>query len=354
MRRPGRLSGLMMAHVHFVMRDLATKWPDLERLTELDVDVQPERMRTGVVNWVLQTYLHLRQALTERAVTSSVSEHIMPEVINIVHRDSFNSLDAAARRATIIGVRADRPPFMMADLEILQNDVGELLPNQFYIPFWPQPGLIPRSRARAERVEHMVYLGNTGTTSPWLSDPDFLAALTAIGVSFEIRERKWYDYSDIDLTIAHRREAPCMVVYKPASKLINAWFAGTPALLNDEPAYLKLRTDPLDYISIDSTRDVLLAIARLRRDPNLYRAMAERGRLRSAEFTVEATRARWLKVIMEEAIPRDAEIRASKSWIGQAVRLVSQKSQSRMFKLRYRREIESGARYRAPQAPGES
>lgn len=337
-----------MRHVHFVMRDIARNWPDLAALTEADVDIQPARFRTGVVNWVLQTYLHLREVLESAGVTTSVGESIEPHVVNIVHRDGLNRLSAAARHATIIGVRADRPAFELADFEILQNDVHALQPHQFYIPFWPQPGLIARHTSRAERIENMVYLGNTGTASPWLTETNFLLALGQIGVSFEIRAKKWFDYGNIDLVLAHRAEAPCMVVHKPASKLVNAWLAGTPALLGDEPAYLNLRHSPLDYISVDSPRDVLLAIARLRTQPALYREMIEHGRRRATQFTVEMLRRRWLQVILDVALPQAAEIERRKGWLGQLMRLASQKSQSRAFKWRYRREIRAGARFQAP------
>jgi hypothetical protein len=339
-----------MRHVHFVIRDIARSWPDLAELTEADVDRQAPRFRTGVVNWVLQTYLHLAGPLRAADVTTSISEAIVPHAVNIVHRDSLNGLSRAAACATIIGVRADRPAFDLADFEILQNDVHPLLPHQFYIPFWPQPGIIARHTSRGDRIENMVYLGNTGTASPWLTETDFLLALQTIGVSFEIRAKKWFDYGDIDLVLAHRAEAPCMVVHKPASKLVNAWLAGAPALLGDEPAYLNLRHDPLDYLSVDSPHDVLTAIARLRTQPAIYREMIENGHRRATEFTVEMLRRRWLKLILEVALPEAQTIERGKGWFDQLTRLASQKAKSRAFKWRYRREIELGARFTAPPA----
>lgn len=343
-----------MRHVHFVIRDIARNWPDLADLTEADVDRQAARFRTGVVNWVLQTYLHLREPLAAADVTTSIDESIRPHAVNIVHRDSLNRLSSAARHATIIGVRADRPAFELADFEILQNDVHQLEPHQFYIPFWPQPGLIARLASRGDRIENMVYLGNTGTASPWLTDTAFLMALESIGVSFEIRARKWYDYGDIDLVLAHRAEAPCMVVHKPASKLVNAWIAGVPALLGDEPAYLSLRHDPLDYLSVDSPHDVLMAIARLRTQPAQYREMIEHGRRRASQFTLEMLRRRWLHLILEVALPQSEEIERKKGWFGQLARLASQKAQSRSFKWRYTREIRAGARFIATPGSGDS
>jgi hypothetical protein len=330
------------------MRQLAGNWPDLASLTEADVDSQPARFRTGVVNWVLQTALHLRESLHAAHVTTSISEEILPGAVNIVHRDSYNGLSSAGRRAVIIGVRADRPPFELADFEILQNDVLPLKEHQFSIPFWPQPGLIARHASRGNRIENMVYLGNTGTASPWLTDTPFLLALESIGVSYEIRAKKWFDYGDIDLVLAHRAEAPCMVIHKPASKLVNAWLAGAPALLGDEPAYLNLRHGPLDYISVDSPQDVLMAIARLRQQPELYQEMIAHGHRRAALFTVDMLRRRWLELILDVALPQAEAILKRKTWVDQLARLAAQKTQSRAFKRRYRREILAGERFIAP------
>jgi hypothetical protein len=333
------------------MRDLATKWPDLHALTERDVDAQAARFRTGVVNWVLQTYLHLIEPLHAAGVSTSISESVKPGAVNIVHRDSLNGISSEARRATIIGVRADRPPFELADFEVLQNNVQPLDAHQFYIPFWPQPGLQSRDAGRGGRLEHLVYLGNTGTASPWLRDPEFLRSLAGLDMSFEIRAKQWFDYREVDLVLAHRAEAPCMVVHKPASKLINAWLARSVALLGPEPAYLKLRESPLDYLPVDSPAEVLAAIRRLRGEPGLYEAMVAHGQRRGAEFSVDAVRRRWLKLILEVALPQCDEIARSKRWLGQLARLTAQKAQSRMFKWRYRREIAGGRRFTAPPDP---
>jgi hypothetical protein len=143
-----------------------------------------------------------------------------------------------------------------------------------------------------------------------------------------------------------------MLLHKPVSKLTNAWLAEVPALLNDEPAYLKLRTDPLDYISIDSAQDVFSAVRWLRSTPGMYWAMVERGRKRGVEYTVDALRARWMNLFLDVVIPRDPEIRRRKTWSEQVWRLGSQKIQSRVFKRRYRLEIASGARLPTPRLEG--
>jgi hypothetical protein len=336
-------------HVHFVARLLATNWPDLDRLTEQDINLQPTRFVTGVTNWVLQTYLHVRDKLHDAGVATSISETIRPHCVNVVHRDRLNGLSRAAKHATIVGARADRPPFELADFEVLQNDVQLLEAHQFYIPFWPQPGLIGRDATRGREIRNVAYMGNTGTTSPWLQSPAFSEALHRMGISFEIRKKRWSDYSDVDLVIGHRGEAPCMLVHKPASKLINAWLAGSPALLGDEPAYLSIRRGPLDYVSINSADDVLEAVRRFRQDPGLYDQFIKNGFERSRAFTVTETTERWLRLLLDRALPEDRHVRARKTWADQVRRLALQKLQSKRFKWQYQREILRNKRMHAPE-----
>jgi hypothetical protein len=47
----------------------------------------------------------------------------------------------------------------------------------------------------------------------------------------------WHDYSTDDLVLAVRDLTEKDALVKPASKLVNAWIAGVPALLGPEPAF---------------------------------------------------------------------------------------------------------------------
>ena len=89
------------------------------------------------------------------------------------------------------------------------------------------------------------------------------------------------------------------IVTKPASKLINAWHAGTPALLGPKPAFQALRQSELDYIEVRSPDKVIRAVERLKRDAELYRAMVENGWARGREFTTDAIAARWREVLAD-------------------------------------------------------
>jgi hypothetical protein len=119
-------------------------------------------------------------------------------------------------------------------------------PRTQFLNFRPQPGLIARDPSRGSRIERVAYFGRASAGPAWFYDPVWHALLAGMGVVFEIRDDRWFDYSDVDVVIAHRTESPTMLRQKPASKLTNGWLAGTPALLANEPAYASLRRSSLD------------------------------------------------------------------------------------------------------------
>ena len=109
----------------------------------------------------------------------------------------------------------------------------------------------------------------------------------------------WPDFREADLILAVRPGGRHRATNKPASKLVNAWLAGVPALLGPEVAYRDLRRSELDYFEVASVGEALAAVDRLLGDPDLYSAMVENGRARSVDFTAEAIVPRWGKLLFE-------------------------------------------------------
>jgi hypothetical protein len=289
--------------MHFVARALNTAWPDLHDLCEHDVAAQAARFRGGVNNWIIQTFLRLRQSLAAAGITATIGETFVTSCINLAHRDCLNRVFTPYHRSYIVGVRADRPPVHLCDREIVQNDLEPTNARTHFLPFWPQAGLIARHPSRACRLQRVAYFGRTSAAPAWFYDPVWHSALASMGVVFEIRNDCWFDYSQVDVVLAHRTETPTMLRQKPASKLTNAWLAGTPALLANEPAYANLKRSGLDYIAIESPADVLAALRHLRSSPAQYAAMVDNGRRRSVEYSVESTKARWMRFLLNDVVP---------------------------------------------------
>ena len=277
------------------------RWRDIDALTAADVDAQHARFRSGIDVWVVQSWLLLREALVARGYAPQFGSRYARNAIGIAHWDDLNAYFNGAHRARLIGVRADRSPLYCCERAIVQNDCLPLAPGEVYVPPWPQPGLVARDRERGERIATLGYFGRLARLPRWLRSAEFRRRLAAIGVDLRLSESAWNDYHDVDLAIALRAEGASMLELKPATKLTNAWLAGVPALLGDEPAFRGLRQGPLDYLQVATADDVIDAVARMRNDPATYAAMVANGRVRAQPFAREAVAARWLALIDEVA-----------------------------------------------------
>jgi hypothetical protein len=337
---------MLVPSIHFVQRHLSTQWPELWKTAEPDIDQHPGRISDGETSWILQTYLRIENGLRELGFRVTISGSFSLGSINIAHRDSLNRWFGPYLKNYIVCVRADRPASTVCNWEILQNGLSGGAKGTSFVPSWPQPGLLKRNPERGHSLHRAAYFGRLGTTSSWLTSPAFLESLSRMGIQFRLDNCEWHDYSEVDFLIAHRQEAPCMLLYKPASKLINAWLAGVPALLSDEPAFRELRRTELDYFIVNSESDAIRAVTALRSQPRLYDAMVANGFKRAEEFTVDATRKRWVQTVQDEIVP-DAERffsardKAANNLIRQTGLLLRQRMDSHRFRETYRVQMEN-------------
>jgi hypothetical protein len=138
---------------------------------------------------------------------------------------------------------------------------------------------------------------------------------------------------------------PDVLRTKPATKLVNAWLAGTPALLGAEPAFAGLRRSELDYLEVATPDDALGALRRLREEPGLFRAMVENGERRADELSAEAVTARWEAVLSEEIVPayeRWARRRGPR--LGRRTRLAALRPLQRYAELDYALKVDGSPR----------
>ena len=282
----------------------------------LDCDRDWQVFGTGVYVWVLQTFVRLRSAgapvrLTRTAPASGTV---------LTHSDYVERLLAEAPSAadlTIVSARADRPPQIYADFEVVQNQ-SSVHDVQVFIPSWLQPGLIARRRSRGTRVENIGYMGARKQLHADLAGDQWIDALAGRGLGWEMRtvafagndrrysEHRWNDYSAIDLVVALRPAATWDAASKPAAKLTNAWAAGVPAILSPELPYRELRRSPLDYLEARTGAEAIAAIDRLRSDPALYTAMVENGFERARDFHSGRLAALWAEALWRTIPARTA------------------------------------------------
>jgi hypothetical protein len=320
-------------HIHFYTRKRLTQWPDVDSIKKEDIPNVQQRFRTGIDVWIIQSYIFLSDLFRKDGHRVTIGNEIPYKSIIIAHSDDLNRFNFGIHNSFIIGIRADRSPLFISDIEILQNDLSILKNNQFYIHSWPQPGIIHRSKDRGINVNKVAYFGRKDSLPLWLSSDEFILELTNLGVEFEVRHNNWNDYSDVDLVLAHRIEAPTMLNQKPATKLTNSWLAGVPALLSPEPAYCGMRKSAEDFIEVNSAEDVIKVVRNIKSDYVFYQSLLDRAAKRGKEFTEQKITEQWLNFFNDSVF--DYYIRWSderKSMFRYIRNFVKQKHHSKKFK----------------------
>jgi hypothetical protein len=280
----------------------------LNVLRHLDPDRDWRRFQQGEGAWILQTYLRLARERLPVELSWKPPE----EGIVVFHAKEGRRLRwrlRETRNLILVGVRGDNREPLMADFEIVQNGRFANGRKRFFIPHWPQPGLLPRDRGRGARIERIAYKGFDANLHPDFRKPewaDFLAghgiqwvtdSVRFAGADTEAEALAWPDFRNVDLILAVRPRERKMRTSKPATKLVNAWLAGVPALLGPEYQFREIRRSDLDYIEVTSAREAQVAVRRLLADPDLYLEMVENGRARGTEYSVEAILPQWVELL---------------------------------------------------------
>lgn len=302
-----------MPKLTFVAGRRYAAWTDLDAWTESDIDRNAGRFRSGVDVWIVQTYLHVRDALAADGWSVTLSDRFEPGAICVAHWDELHRLRWRAPLAYLIGVRADRPPVLVADKVVRQNTLDPDDAKTVGIPPWPQPGMRRRRSERGDDVRRVGYFGRLEMAPSFFADPAFRRSLDELGLEFVPSEHDWQDYSEVDVVIAFRTAPPSLLRHKPATKVSNAWLAGVPAIVGPEPAYLQLRRDENDMCVANDAVGVIAELRRLVREPGRYAAMRARAIERAPEFDVPALRDRWLAFFRGRVAPAFAQWRSTEA-----------------------------------------
>lgn len=287
--------------ITFVIR-FPKKWPELfdpaEPLLDLNDSNTHSRIHSNEDCWIVVTYLILKQ----KGFNVFISNQFKPGSICVVSSLDFGIQDRTFN-TFIVGCRGDgfRPP--LCNFTVVQNQANIYSETDVLIPLWPQPGIIPRDKARGSTLTTIAFKGNQVNLYAAFRSPEFCQDLKQLGIELKIYTNsetgsvQWHDYTTDDLILAARDLTEKDALVKPASKLINAWIAGVPALLGPEPAFQALRQSDLDYIEVKTPSHVLSAVQTLKSQPELYQQMVAHGWKRAEEFTLEATLQKWIHLL---------------------------------------------------------
>ncbi|MET0658482.1 MAG: hypothetical protein ABW110_10055 [Steroidobacteraceae bacterium] len=301
----------------------------LAQLEQLDPDRDWRQFVTGERAWILQTYLRLRSSGAPVQLAAALPDTGIA-VFSSKQRRLLRKIRPRAG-VVLVGIREDVGEALIADYEVVQNPVQADGQRRFLLPFWPQPGLIPRAAARGTHVENIAYKGFENNLHPelrgaawrdslrtqqfgWLTD-----AVSYTRDASQFAGLAWNDFSMVDVILAVRPPDPRLHPQKPATKLYNAWLAGVPAILGPEIAYRHLRRSELDYIEVNTGDEARGALERLRADATLYRAMVDNGHRRAAEFSHERLSHQWSTLLFDTVPAIAATDRRLRYWQSRAL-----------------------------------
>ncbi|ASC71572.1 hypothetical protein XM38_025240 [Halomicronema hongdechloris C2206] len=258
---------------------------------------------TETLNWPIQTYVQLmKRGLNVELTRSYVPGQICVAVYEQLSpkRLSFNSF--------VVACQHDRGRPELCNHRIVQNQLNVVDARvDHFVPHWPQPNIIPRDRNRGCQLDTLVYKGRSQHLAAPFRQEEFVTALHGLGIQLETSDenaqdlkqawKDWHDYSQTDAVLAVRESKPLLLSVKPASKLVNAWLAGCPALLGPEPAYQQLRRSKLDYIEVHSSEEAIAALRRLKEEPGYYQAMVENGWQRVRDYDADGVAKCWREIL---------------------------------------------------------
>jgi hypothetical protein len=267
--------------------------------------VNTEYFLTTELAWVYQTFdllqaagkpVKLSNTLPDKGIIITLSGLI--DIKFLPNPDQF-----------YMAISADNCPAVYAQMRIVQNRMQtKHISDSFFLPHWPQPGLIPRNPSRRNLFERAAFFGdNKHNLAKEFQTEEWRKKLANLGLEWCIRNEyspKCLDYSDIDVVIAVRDLNKKGFIRKPPSKLYNCWIAAVPAVLGSEYAFQEERQSNLDYIEVSSVPETLKALSRLKNSPELRSRMTSNGLIRSSEIQKKEIIKKWWDLIDNEAMPK--------------------------------------------------
>lgn len=248
-------------------------------------------------SWILTTYLQVKNS----GFSCKFIDYIPEEGIVIADRDTLGNKYPYFGKTMFICAKGDREFHPSAHLHVVHNpfefqDKKNKVWNPYYIPHWPQPGLITRLQERRTLVKNIAFMGSRSNFAQELKSKQWIKAIETLGCQWYpiFEPSKWTDYSNIDVIVAVRSFDGQTYTYKPASKVINCWHAGVTAIVPPESAFIAIRKSELDFLVVNSLDEAIEAVKCLKTNPELYLSMVKNGRERAQEFSEDKITKQWI------------------------------------------------------------
>lgn len=239
---------------------------------------------TGLDCWINQSYLYLREELEGRI-------HLVNEIpesgIIIFHPKYFPKNFIPSFDQFLICTQADLGRHKFAQFNLVQNQdqlttwnynkrsVTDRLfsfSDNYYIPHWQHPHLIKRKTERSNLIEKVAFFGD-----PKNIDSEILNNLSdeleLMGINFDLKMTKneFYDYSEVDVSLAIRSFSSNRYINKPFWKILNSVMCGSLILAAGESSSLHFKKMYYPELPIINSRfELIRKLQEIKMDPYIH------------------------------------------------------------------------------------
>ena len=140
-------------------------------------------MKRGSQRWIVQTYARLRAAGLDCELVSRAPRQ-GTIVFHNGHKTELRRQLRHGADVTLVGIRGDRREALLADFEVLQNGLYADDRRRFFVPYWPQPGLVARDPARGDRITRAAFKGFDNNLHPSLRGAEWAGFLRSQGIEW--------------------------------------------------------------------------------------------------------------------------------------------------------------------------
>ncbi|MBX9742609.1 MAG: hypothetical protein K2W99_03610 [Chthoniobacterales bacterium] len=272
----------------------------LEKMWREELPFQFRGPNIGDQAWVYYTWHLLTRAGVRCQLTTQFPSHGIVLMWNAALLKEPLSPDVF-----LVDIATYLYPHPKAGCCLVQNRaLAQQLPNSLFVPHWPQPSLQPRELKRSTRFENICFLGEFANCAPELQSEEWFEKLRhELGLFFELRGHdQWHNYRDVDAVVAVRSFSKEEYLFKPPTKLYNAWLAGVPFIGGFDSAFAADGIAGKNYLVAQSQQDVFDHLKHLKEDLSFRTNLIDHGLQASKYITKEATLRFWKKLV-EETLP---------------------------------------------------
>ncbi len=322
---------------HFILHE-KRKWKDILDGDLPAIDDVKDRIVSGEDIWIVLSYLHLKH----NGFNATISNFPAYNRINVIDGVGSGSKHFQSDYFYLT-CRNDAHYPSFGQYVLHQNLLSTNKSNELYCPQWPQPGLIPRSTSREDKIKTIAFFGQPKRNlAERFQSGRFMSELDKRNINFIIKGKNassvdWHDYSEVDLVLAIREIPEEFVRLKPVNKVTNSWLAGTLCITGNEPAAKAAFPGAQMILEANDIDEVLAVIDKLNSNPNQYREYIKKAKELAKNYDESHVLSQWVKI--EDMLSSKLSAWSAKSSFQKKASWVSRAAQHRYSKHLHKKRI---------------